>query len=149
MFVHCTYMSVHCTYMFILMNGSPRVILVHPLLYAVCDSPVRCCTSFRQCYGTGICHLVHTVFRHVHTPQERNHVQTFKMMNMSVPCTDKFVQCTYNVHTLNVQVHVFMCIKKKLLGLGLELTTLGRPPGRPNHCASSVDALFMIVMIVI
>ena len=45
------------------------------------------------------------------------HVQTFKMMNMSVPCTDKFVQCTYNVHTLNVQVQVFMCIEQKVAGV--------------------------------
>ena len=43
--------------------------------------------------------------------------RAFKMMNMFVPCTDKFVQCTYNVHTLNVQVQVFMCIKKKVAGI--------------------------------
>ena len=71
--------------------------------------------------------------------------RAFKMMNMSVPCTDKFVQCTYNVHTLNVQVQVFMCIKKKLLGLGLQLKTLCRPPGCPNHCASSIDVKMAIV----
>ena len=75
--------------------------------------------------------------------------RAFKMMNMFVPCTDKFVQCTYNVHTLNVQVQVFMCIKKKLLGLGLDFTTLGRLPGRPNHCASSVNVLLAIVMVCI
>jgi len=100
LYVHCTNLSVHGTDMFIILNVCAWFTLVHlgsPVsvhcLYTVCKLSVldnlyiHVCTlyihvwtwyrhvlldraSFKQCYSTGICHSVHTVFRHVYTPQK-------------------------------------------------------------------------------
>ena len=71
LYVHCTYLSVHGTDMFIILIVCMWFTSVHPGSPASVHrlySAVLGCTSFKQCYSTGICNLVHTVFIHVYTP---------------------------------------------------------------------------------
>ncbi len=56
----CLYMSQTCSSSWLPVHGSSWFILVHCLDVRCLYSPVLGCTTFKQCYGTGISHLVHT-----------------------------------------------------------------------------------------
>jgi hypothetical protein len=79
LYVHFTFMYVHGSSLFILLNVCKWFISVHPgspvsaqeniaWRYAVRTSCVLGCTSFRQCYRTGIGPLVQIQFIEVCTP---------------------------------------------------------------------------------
>jgi hypothetical protein len=113
------------------------------------DLSVQCTYHAHTCIYKlkGIFHalsFVQTRYIHVHS--------VFASEIVYILVQTLFIQCTYQVYTLNVQVQVFMCIEyknKKLLVCGFELTTLCRPQSCLNHCASSVGVIGAIVLVYI
>ena len=95
---------------------------------------------YRQVY-TLYSHCTNMYIRYIHV-----HI-VFTYMFLYILVWILFIKCIYQVHTLNVQVHVSMYIVTKSKKSRFEPKTSCISSGRLNHYASSVIEIYTIVTV--
>ena len=111
------------------------------------DMYIHCIAKSMQCiYNVQTRYMNWNSYISVHTCSDQVYTGT-NMYSHACSSTYLFSPCTYQVHTLNVQVHVSMYIVTKSKKSRFELKTSCISSGRLNHYASSVLEIDTIVTV--